>query len=738
MKQAARLHVFPCCFLALILFTSQITPAQNCSSPPTNGWGSGYAAYAEWCSKCGGTPSNVGGVSCTQGPNWGKTGASSGADSGAYDGFYNLGYQLGYKFGQWLFGNGSNTAQAQAQQQAMMEEIARRQAEAERQHQEEEAARLAAMYQRLGEDLKHRDLPDLQLKTRASGIGVAGIQGLPGMYLDGGQNKAYGIPGLPGIYVGGPGQGSGLSLKTRDSEMASAANSAPAAAAAPASAASGGQELGLGIKTRDSEMASSANDAAQSSAPASQAVNSSQPAMTADTGLQYKGRDAGTETAQQPASASQAGDFDPSKMTPQQLADAADAFSKLPAEDQQRIMAAAQQNAVGGQPAAMSHTWTAQPAQPSPAEANATAATTAAPQSEPQQPAAGAQPGGGAMAQLQQESASSRAAAAAASPEAASEMARAGFDTPNGSAAAPPALAASPASPSAPASQPVSPAPTSGNAIAAGCSSAGTTGGSVDLSCARTLVVDPARAGQNASGATAPRATTVAVAMPSPVPAVAPTRQSLPASAPASITHLSDQQLQAEIARMRQKFVNMRGEFQADAQSLEEWAHVGEETQQEAIEAGLKCLSETLEKAIDDTLDKKQENYQKERKDAAFEAKAEEKWKRVRDAQWGLSKTGVDYTMSDQKHEETLETAESVLEEALEFVRGAGSPWINPAKCLVDCSYVAAKFYAIEQQIDIVNDNLGSATGKLKAQQALNDYYKDLIAEQKRRAGAAQ
>jgi len=189
---------------------------------------------------------------------------------------------------------------------------------------------------------------------------------------------------------------------------------------------------------------------------------------------------------------------------------------------------------------------------------------------------------------------------------------------------------------------------------------------------------------------------------------------------------------------MRQKFVNMQGEFQADAQILEEWAHAGEETQQEAIEAGLKCLSETLEKAIQDSLDKKQEDYQKQRKDAAFEAGAEEKWKRVRDAQWGLSKAGVDYTMSDQKREETLETAESVLEEALDFVRGAGSPWIGPAKCLVDCSYVAAEFTMIEQQVDIINDNLGSATGKLKAQQALDTYYKDLIAEQQRRAGAAQ
>jgi hypothetical protein len=96
------------------------------------------------------------------------------------------------------------------------------------------------------------------------------------------------------------------------------------------------------------------------------------------------------------APAVQAATFDPSKMTPQQLADVAEMVSKLPPEEQQRLMTAAQNDAAAGSPL----------------------------------PAATTQPAAPAMASLQQQANASQAAAAATAPEDVSMKARAGFDTP--------------------------------------------------------------------------------------------------------------------------------------------------------------------------------------------------------------------------------------------------------------------------------------------------------------------
>jgi len=87
--------------------------------------------------------------------------------------------------------------------------------------------------------------------------------------------------------------------------------------------------------------------------------------------------------------------MDPSKMTPQQLADAADAFSRLSPEQQQQIQAAVQQNAANPQaPAIMSP-----------------------------------QPDAAAVDRLAQQSATSQAAASQQGLEVASAQARVGFDT---------------------------------------------------------------------------------------------------------------------------------------------------------------------------------------------------------------------------------------------------------------------------------------------------------------------
>ena len=202
----------------------------------------------------------------------------------------------------------------------MMEELQRRQAEAERQRQEEAARRLAEMYNRLKATLKLSGLPNLQLKgmeTGGPGLklklgdgdgGHDGVKGLPGIYLNDGK-EPYGIPGLPGIYTGGPGEGSGLN------------------------------NPGLALKMGD-QGTGAAQSAADPGTPAG-AVPGSESTLENVDGLQVR------EGDEEALAAAQANLRDPGKMTTQQLADAAELFSRLPPEDQQRFMTASRDNAVG-------------------------------------------------------------------------------------------------------------------------------------------------------------------------------------------------------------------------------------------------------------------------------------------------------------------------------------------------------------------------------------------------------
>ncbi len=258
------------------------------------------------------------GYSCpgTSGRSSGSTGSSSRSNPAVYGGFY----QLGYAFGQWLVGSDSNP-QAELQRRQMMEELQRRQAEAERQRQEEDARRLAEMYNRLKTNLKLSGLPDLKMKgieTGGPGLklklgegdgGHAGVKGLPGVYLNDGK-EPYGIPGLPGVYTGGPRDGAGM------------------------------KDSGLTLKMGD-QGTGAAQSAADPGMPAGAASGAESTLENAD-GLQVR---EGDDVA---LAAAQANLRDPGKMTPQQLADAAELFSRLPPEDQQRFMTASRDNATAG------------------------------------------------------------------------------------------------------------------------------------------------------------------------------------------------------------------------------------------------------------------------------------------------------------------------------------------------------------------------------------------------------
>jgi hypothetical protein len=258
----------------------------------------------------------------------------------------NISYQLGAAFGNWLVHAMSGPDPAvQQQQQQMMAELQRRQQKAIRLHKEQEAQQLAATYNRLIGTLKLTGLPQLEMKN-------TGMQ-LPELHMkltsngdEGiGQN---GIKGLPGINLNG------------DHSPAYGIPGLPGIYTGGA-----GQEVQL--------------------------TNTLLPMKTGD----------------QMAANAVPAQLDPSKMTPQQLADAAEAYNKLTPEQQQRILQQAQQQTGAGQTA------------PEP--------TTAGPATTASAPATVPAEGGGQIPG--QGIADSSRTAAAASDEAASGIARTGFDT---------------------------------------------------------------------------------------------------------------------------------------------------------------------------------------------------------------------------------------------------------------------------------------------------------------------
>jgi len=363
------------------------------ASPAARAQGSGTFANVSQCYINGTFVTVQGNCPAANSPSAAKPAAGTSPNAGLSQ----AGYQLGYAFGQWLFGGNSNP-QAALQKQLMMQELARREAEAERLRQEEEARRIAALFNRLNATLKLSGLPDLHSKDTGSVPGLSlklggdadaqtGINGLPGIYLHD-QDKPYGIPGLPGLYTGGPGEGSRLSVPKAQAAAVSEAATAPTLPPT---------ETGLQLKT-------GGDGATSATAPAASAPP---PPPT----------------------------FDPSKMTPQQLADAAEAFSKLPPEEQQRLLAQAQNDAgqtaaaVRGEPSVPTTAVSQVEAQPGGPDLSPASPNTPPPGAAQATPPLNPQSTTG---QVQAVARASQSAAQAPTPEDASAKARTGFDQPLG------------------------------------------------------------------------------------------------------------------------------------------------------------------------------------------------------------------------------------------------------------------------------------------------------------------
>jgi hypothetical protein len=245
----------------------------------------------------------------------------------------------------------------------------------------------------------------------------------------GDNTQGYGIPGLPGIYTGGPGQGSGMKPVTESKLQLKMGDDAGGAAHVgnpnlPGLALNDSQQ-GYGIQGLPGIYTGGPGPGSGLTPPAGP-------------GLQMKMGDNSTSPSAPAGEAFDPRTVDVNNMTPKQAADMAEYVSKLPPEEQQRLIAAAQNGGVPPQPAPMLPAAGSVPGAQAPVNGGAAPGISSMLTTQ-----TAAQP----VAALQQQANASQAAAAATVPEDASSKARVGFDTGLGAVATPPAIATTPGQP---------------------------------------------------------------------------------------------------------------------------------------------------------------------------------------------------------------------------------------------------------------------------------------------------
>jgi len=212
-----------------------------------------------------------------------------------------------------------------------------------------------------------------------------------------------------------------------------------------------------------------------------------------------------------------------------------------------------------------------------------------------------------------------------------------------------------------------------------------------------------------------------------------------PAVKPARVTQLSDADLAAEIARARAAMVRTKSGFEADVKDLRAWTRESQRAQAEAIKHSLDLLQSAM-------LD-----FFAEGAYAALPEGSEATRIRLAAAKASLElgKSGVDYAESAHQRQDRLAAAQAVLQAGYDFLSDAktklklsehGAEATALATFVVNYGYEATRWSVANAQIRTIIDGLGSrdTKGKLKAQQALAQYYKSLVDEQKRRKVAAQ
>jgi hypothetical protein len=228
-------------------------------------------------------------------------------------------------------------------------------------------------------------------------------------------------------------------------------------------------------------------------------------------------------------------------------------------------------------------------------------------------------------------------------------------------------------------------------------------------------------------------AATVAPGSPVEPPAA---RTPVPAPAPAPvasrISQLTEQQLQKETCHAHAMLFTMKGDFEADSRHLQDWYEESDKAQREALETSYKCLNDMIKEELGGWLIKRLAKTDLQR--------------------WGTEATlavdqfNQDIEEADKKYNKSAHTREDSMKYTQAVLQAFYSLSANKAtgfnlseygadltsfvQCSSDYATAAMEWNLAKDEINQTNDNLN---GKLKAQQVLSRFYRELVDESLRR-----
>lgn len=191
------------------------------------------------------------------------------------------------------------------------------------------------------------------------------------------------------------------------------------------------------------------------------------------------------------------------------------------------------------------------------------------------------------------------------------------------------------------------------------------------------------------------------------------------------VARLSDERIEAEIARVEALLWRMQEDFDNDSASMDEWLEVAEDAEREALKASFDLLLAGTMSALLENQERMKALYEMAKTGklflkgsaAADAAESEAQLKLARDAM--------------------LQLYENVRILSKELASDMGANAAELASFTVSYSYEVARWALAYENIQSISDNLGQPDGKLKAQLAVKRLYEDLIDERNRRLAAA-
>lgn len=197
------------------------------------------------------------------------------------------------------------------------------------------------------------------------------------------------------------------------------------------------------------------------------------------------------------------------------------------------------------------------------------------------------------------------------------------------------------------------------------------------------------------------------------------------------LAKLSDDQIDRELARIRQTLTRMQADFTNDTRDLNDWLKESQQAEDDALKDSFGLL-------IGGSLDKFADTW------AAYprlKAIASDGWEIAGKLEQAIKMADNPLDIShyrEQLRDKMMESYKILVESGSEAVSEQGPKAIALAKFVVDYSYHMTRWGLARNQIHAISDNLDGPNGKLEAQLAIKELQEDLFAERERRLATAQ